>query len=183
MFVQQQRYSFEEFEQFQALPQNRGRLFELIDGEVVEKVPTQAHGIVAVNISTPLKLRVMQGFPGRVAVEVRHKMPHDPHNALLPDVSFYIDITLPVITSGAVPRMPDLAVEIQSPDDSLRQLRERAQYYLANGSRMVWLVLIEKRLVLVMTADDEYILTEGDILEGGDVLPGFTLPVRDIFVM
>jgi hypothetical protein len=46
---------------------------------------------------------------------------------------------------------------------------------------MVWLIYPEKRLVTVLTKESEDILTEADILDGGDVLPGFALPVRDIF--
>ena len=77
--------------------------------------------------------------------------------------------------------MPDLAVEVKSPDDSLSKLREKAAYYLANGTLLAWLVYPKKRLVIVLTPDSEEILTEDDTLDGGDVLPGFTLPVRDIF--
>jgi Uma2 family endonuclease len=85
------------------------------------------------------------------------------------------------VKKGSVPEMPDLAVEVKSPDDSLKLLRDKAHYYLANGTRLVWLVIPEKRLVEVYTPDDEQILTEEDTLSGEDVLPGFTLPVRDIF--
>lgn len=60
-------------------------------------------------------------------------------------------------------------------------MREKADYYLANGVRLVWLVYPEKHLVVVHTPDTEDILTENDTLDGGDVLPGFKLPVRDIF--
>jgi hypothetical protein len=52
---------------------------------------------------------------------------------------------------------------------------------LGNGSKLVWIVYPEKRLVLVLTLDDEIILDDTDTLDGGDVLPGFKLPVRDIF--
>ena len=78
--------------------------------------------------------------------------------------------------------MPDLAIEIQSPDDSLKKLRAKAAYYLANGARLVWVVLAEKRLVEIYRANGEVdILNENDILDGEDVLPGFTLPVHEMF--
>ncbi len=61
-------------------------------------------------------------------------------------------------------------------------MRAKASYYLANGTRLVWLVLPEKRLVEVYRADGEVdILTENDTLSGDDVLPGFALPVQAIF--
>lgn len=76
--------------------------------------------------------------------------------------------------------MPDLAVEVKSPDDSLRALRDKARYYLANGCRLVWLVLPDKQIIEVYTADKQP-LTEADTLTGGEVLPGFALPVRQVF--
>ncbi len=54
-------------------------------------------------------------------------------------------------------------------------------HWLANGTRLVWLVYTERRLVIVLTHNSEDILGENDTLDGADVLPGFTLPVRDIF--
>ncbi len=87
-----------------------------------------------------------------------------------------------MVTKGAVPRFPDLAVEVKSPGDSYRQMREKAAYYLANGTKLVWLVYPEKRLVEVYRADgDIQILTGDDTLDGGDVLPGFSMTVSDIF--
>ncbi|MEO8610852.1 MAG: Uma2 family endonuclease [Chloroflexota bacterium] len=77
--------------------------------------------------------------------------------------------------------MPDFAVEIKSPDDSLPDMRKKAVYYLAHGSQLVWLVYTERRLVIVLTPDSEDILGENDTLEGGTVFPGLALPVKDIF--
>jgi Uma2 family endonuclease len=78
--------------------------------------------------------------------------------------------------------MPDLAVEIKSPDDTVKELREKAAYYLANGARLVWLIYPAKHMVEVYTPDgDVEILVEGDLLTGGDVLPGFSLPVAEVF--
>ena len=75
-------------------------------------------------------------------------MPHDRHNARLPDIAFTSrERALPIVSKGAVQQMPDSAIEIQSPNDSLKKLRAKATYYLANGARLVWLVLTEKRLV------------------------------------
>ncbi len=181
MVIHDRLYTVDEFEEFIARPENRDRLFELINGEIVEKVPTQKHGMIALKSGARILAWIEQGNPGRVAVEVRHRMPGDKYNSRQPDVSYYADTTTPVVERGAMPRMPDLAIEIKSPDDSLKDLREKAAYYLANGARMVWLIYPEKRLVTVLTKESEDILTEADILDGGDVLPGFALPVRDIF--
>ena len=78
--------------------------------------------------------------------------------------------------------MPDLAVEIKSPDDSVRQLREKAAYYLANGARLVWLIYPQQRMIEVYDPDaDVEILVEGDLLTGKEVLPDFNLPVAEVF--
>ena len=78
--------------------------------------------------------------------------------------------------------MPDLAVEIKSPSDSGRQMREKAEYYLANGARLVWLVYPQKRLIEAYSLDaDVEILLEDDTLTGGDVLPGFASAVAEVF--
>jgi Uma2 family endonuclease len=78
---------------------------------------------------------------------------------------------------------PDLAVEVVSPDEDIFK---KAREYLNAGARIVWAVYAEEQTVYVMRLDAQGTLTSvpfgiNDTLDGGDVLPGFTLPVRDIF--
>jgi Uma2 family endonuclease len=183
MAVGKKLMTVEEFERFADAPENADRRFELIDGEIVELSPTELHGLIVVIISSGIFVYLQQNPIGRVTVETRHRMPDDRHNARIPDVSFTSnERLLALVEKGSVPQMPDLAVEVKSPDDSLKGLREKAAYYLANGSRMVWLVQPEKRLIDVYVQDgDIQVLTERDTLEGGDVLPGFSLAVRAVF--
>lgn len=78
--------------------------------------------------------------------------------------------------------MLDLAVEVKSSTDTYNSMRERADYYLRHGTHMVWLVYPEKKIVEVYQPDaDVQILVESDTLDGGDVLPGFTLAASAIF--
>ncbi len=178
----QKSYTVDEFEAFIARPENQDRLFELIDGEIVEKMPTERHGFIAVNVSTELRVEVKRTEKGRVVAEVRHRTANDDYNARQPDISYYMDAERPIVDRGAVRQLPDLAVEIKSPDDSYRRMREKADYYLANGTKMVWLIYPEKRLVEVFTlGGDSQILDESDTLDCGDIIPGFKLAVRDIF--
>ena len=181
MAVQKQAYSVAQFEEFIARPENEDRLFELIDGEIVEKVVTQQHGIIAAEFATELNLWLRQNPIGRVAVEARHRPADDDENDRLPDVSFVADLSKAVVREGAVLSMPDLAVEIKSPSDSFKKMREKARYYLANGARLVWLAFPEQRIIEVYTPDDEFVLSEDEMLKGGDVLPGFAVAVRDVF--
>lgn len=175
----------EEFEQFADLPENRDRLLELIHGEIVEKVPTEEHGVIAATIARLLGNYVAPRKLGRVGVEVRHRKPSDKYNTRMPDVSFR-RTSEPVVKKGAVMQMPDLAVEIQSPDDKDRELREKAHYYLQNGSHRVWLIYPEKQTVEVCVLDDSgemdvTTVKKDGTLDGGTLLPEFTLAVKEIF--
>lgn len=182
----EQLHSTGDFEQFIALPQNAARLFELINGEIVEKVPTQRHGVITVNISTEFKIHVKRTGSGRIVVEVRHRMPGDKHNDRLPDVAYYADASRPSIDQGPVPYMPDLAVEIQSPGQAPRELREKASYYLRNGSKIVWIVFPQSQTIEVCMLNEDAgleIETKGmnDTLNGGSLLTDFSVAVNDIF--
>ena len=87
-----------------------------------------------------------------------------------------------MVKRGSVPHLPDIAIEIKSPDDTVKQLREKADYYLANGTQLVWLVYPHQRMVEVYSLDgDVEILFEDDLLTGGEVLPDFSMPVAEVF--
>lgn len=172
-----------EFEAFIAKPENSERRFELINGEVIEKMPTEEHGVIASNLHGQLFIYLQQNKIGRLIIEGRFKIPDDEHNARLPDIAFTrAERALPVTKHGAVPQMPDLAVEIKSPTDSVIAMREKALYYLKNGASMVWLVYPEKATVEIHTPEDLRVLASDDHIDGGDVLPGFSLLVSDIFL-
>ena len=77
--------------------------------------------------------------------------------------------------------MPDLAVEAQSDGQSERFMLDKALLYLANGTRMVWIIYSTRQIVEVLTATDRQLLTIEDMLSGGAVLPGFSMAVRELF--
>lgn len=160
--------------------QHSDRRFELIHGEIVEKVPTQIHAYI-VGIIAHLIITYLQANPiGYALVEAHYSLPDDVGNHRIPDLSFVSKEKGLLLKEGAAPYMPDLAVEVQSPGQSDRFMMDRAAYYLAHGSRMVWLVYPEKRLVEILTANERYLLTEHEAIHGGDVLPGFSAAIRDV---
>ena len=176
----QHKYTVEEFEELFAQAEYGDRLLELIHGAIIEKMPTEEHGVVAGNVVFALRGYVQSHKSGRVGVEVRHRLPNDQWNLRMPDVS-YSTARRALVIKGSVPAMPDLAVEVQSPEDSVKAMREKATYYLANGAKLVWLLYPRKRMVEIYSANGEIdILHEGDTLSGEDVLPGFTLPVAKL---
>lgn len=170
-----------DFEVFLAAPEHRERRFELINGEVVEKMVTEEHGVIVLTIGAEITLYFRQNPIGRAGVEISHRREGDDINTRIPDLSAIIGADKPIVRDGVTPYYPDLAVEVKSPNDTYRELRAKARFYLANGSRMVWLVYPEKKIVEVYTAAEEWLLTEGDTISGGEVLPGFALPVSAVF--
>jgi len=181
MTVLERQVTTVEFERFLQLPENKERLLELIHGEVVEKSATEEHGIIVVNIGAAIRLFLRQYQVGRVGAGIRYQLLADRFNSRMPDLSVNSGHR-PVVREGSVLQMPALAVEIKSPTDSIKQMHEKAHYYLANGARLVWLVFPNKRYVEVYQLDSEVeVLFGDDWLDGGDVLPGFTMSVADVF--
>jgi Uma2 family endonuclease len=175
----QHAYTLEEFEDF--LVEHPNQLFELINGEIIEKMPTLLHGFIIAFLTTALMNYLRANPIGRAIVEGRYALPDDKLNDRIPDLSFITNTKGALVRKGAAQYMPDLAVEVQSPDQSDKLMTDKAAYYLAHGTRMVWLVYPEKRIVEVLTLDDRQLLNESATLSGGDVLPNFTLSVHEIF--
>ena len=77
--------------------------------------------------------------------------------------------------------MPELAIEIQSPKQSDKFMVDKGKMYLAKGAKLVWIVYPRQQLVEVLTPSERHLLTINDTLTGGDVLPGFSVQIREIF--
>ncbi len=179
MAIQDRTYTRSEYEAI--VEQYPDKRIELINGEIFEKMPTQLHAFIVHMLSGFLFVFLQKNPIGYALVEARYGLPDDQENDRIPDLSFINKEKGPLIETGPAPYMPDLAVEVQSPGQSDRFMVDKATYYLAHGSRMVWLVYPDKRLVEILTPDDRWLLTERDHIEGGDVLPGFSLRVKDLF--
>lgn len=179
MAVQERRYTLAEFHAFAQRPENRERLFELINGEIVEKVASFTPSRIAARIARLIgnfsdDLGYVTGADGSYILS--------PGYEVMPDAGYISKARLPHEPAREVEGPPDLAVEVKSPTDSKRELRQKAELYLRFGTQMVWLVFPEEQRVEVYVPDDD--VREFDIngvLDGGDTLPGFVLPVREIF--
>lgn len=177
--AEKQRYTQTEYEAI--LEQHPDKRLELIDGEIVENMPTQLHAYVVSMINHFIVSFLMQNPIGYALVEARYSLPDDPENSRIPDLSFISKDKGPLVESGPAPYMPDLAIEVQSPGQSDRLMADKAAYYLANGSQMVWLIYPDRRLVESLTSEDRHLLTESASIEGGVVLPGFSVAIKDLF--
>lgn len=169
-------------EEFAELPDD-GKRYELVRGVVREMSPTnQDHGEVGSQVSYLLRRWTKRRRVGRVRIETGHVLARNPDTLRGPDVSFVRyardgDVDGPWVKGG-----PDLAVEIRSPGDRQREIDERVADYLRAGTSLVWIVDPRKRTVVVRVAGaEDRTLTEADHLDGGDVLPGFRVAVREVF--
>lgn len=99
---------------------------------------------------------------------------------LIPDVGYIARERLLREPEREVPTFPDLAVEVKSLNDTKRALRRKAEKYLSAGTRLVWLVFPDEKVIEVYQPDEDVITASMDaVLDGGDVLPGFTIKVAD----
>ncbi|MBZ0290616.1 MAG: Uma2 family endonuclease, partial [Anaerolineae bacterium] len=99
-----------------------------------------------------------------------------------PDVGFIAAERLPDgLPDGYVPFAPDLAVEVVSPNDKAADVQQKIATYLKYGTRLIWVFYPKTQSVVVHTRDGAKTYTIDDTLDGGEVLPGFRLPLRDVF--
>jgi len=164
------------------LHKNSLRLYELINGEIVEIDNSPLSGILIISIATEIKQYLRLNPIGYVGAFVHHYIQSESYNVRMPALSFRQITSDEIVKAGFVPTMPDLAIEIKSPSDTYTLMRDKAKYYLENGTRLVWLVYPEKKFIEVYRKDaDIDFMTVDDTLSGYDVLPEFELAVSDIF--
>ena len=182
------KYTVADLEWLETLPEYADRRFELHEGELIDMPqPNDEHGYLAGEIYFRIRVFLAEQRLGRSTVSAGHYAIDDDETLLAPDVAFRrLDPALEPPLSTWVPRMPDLAVEVKSPNDTYAHMRRKAMLYLKRGTEIVWLVYPERRQVEVCALDadgeitSEIVGADGE-LSGGDVLPGFTLPLSTIF--
>ncbi len=160
------------------------RNYELIDGVLVEKAVGSPESFLTIDLLYFLRAfledhplgflagpdGIMRLWPGRIR---------------MPDISFIAWYQVPKRERPTKPitgLAPVLAVEVLSENNTPAEMElKRGEYFLA-GTRLVWMVDPARRVVEVYTDPDHFVtLTEGQTLDGGDVLPGFVLPLRKLF--
>ncbi len=161
-----------------------GYRYELVRGELRKMAPAgQYHGEFVINATIPLGAYVKANNLGKVyAAETGYRLA--PDHVLAPDISFISRERLETIgeSSRYWPAAPDLVIEVISPSDRLAEVSRKVQDWLDAGTRMVVVVNSRRREVTVnLPGKASITLTEEDTLDGGDVVPGWTIPVREIF--
>lgn len=173
-------------EELWRLPDDNMR-HELIAGELRAMSPGgEEHGGIAALFVVSLGQYVIANGLGRVLTnEPGFLLTTDPDTVRAPDVAFIrqerIDAT--GLSKGYRRGAPDLAVEVVSPNDLYTEVAEKVDAWLAHGTRMVVVVDPRRRTVAVhRPATPVRHLTADDVLDGEDVVPGWTMPVKDLFV-
>lgn len=173
-------------EEFYDLPETDG--CELVGGKVVPKHkenemsgPGGKHGKIAVRIGGRMEAYATPRKLGDVYAESGFTLPSG--DVRRPDISFLEASQLTDGTPDGFPiGAPTLAVEVISPNDLWHEVEEKLDVYFEAGTKVVWLVDPKRQTVTVRRPGGpaaNYIV--GEIIPGGEILPGFELPVADIF--
>ncbi len=157
---------------------------ELVDGVLVEKTMGYTESVLAgaiIELLRPFvrkhKLGIVSGEAGTLKIL--------PRQVRIPDVAF---VSWDRFPGGKFPKAPipavapDLAVEVLSDSNTEGEMRRKLQDYFTAGVRLVWYVDPRTRTASVYTSPEQCtVFDENGVLTGGDVLPGFELPLRELF--
>lgn len=170
-------------ERFLRLPEAKPAL-EFIDGKVVQKVsPKLSHGTIQLALGSLILEHARSHGLGRAYSELRCVFGG---MALVPDLVF--------IRKGRIPRdargrkeedvflAPDLMIEVISPGQTVKSMLARLNRSVAAGVRLGWLIQPRRRRLFVVRPDQPTLVLEpGAILDGGEILPEFSLPLDELF--
>lgn len=172
-------------EEFMALPKN-GLRYEIVNGELVDMGNSGAlHGYICSLVLAALASYSLAKKLGVVLdSSTAFKMKNG--NRRSPDISFYAKERLQGLTelpSGFLDGAPDLAVEVLSPGNTVEEMDDKIAEYFDNGTRLIWVISPTQHYILVYRCAQEpdRLLKSVDSLDGEDVIPGFTLPVANLF--
>jgi Uma2 family endonuclease len=167
-----------------AIETRENRLCELVDGVLVEKVMGTVESAIAIQLAAyliayikPRRLGIVLGADGMLEMA--------PGLVRIPDVSF---ISATRLKDGKLPSdpiaalVPDLAVEVLSAGNTASEMTRKLREYFQYGTSLVWYVTPQNQQVAVYRSlEQQKLLVVGDVLEGDDVIPGFSLQVAELF--
>ncbi len=158
------------------------RICELIDGTLVEKAVGTSESSFSMSLAIDLGYYVKKHKLGTIIGE-QGMFRTKAKNIRIPDLSFYSWATLPEMPTDAIWNIaPDLAVEVLSPSNTRREMEGKRIEYFASGVKLVWEVFPDERCVRAYTTVDQFAtITSAELLQGGDIVPGFAVPVADLF--
>ena len=163
-----------------------GFRYELVKGELVKMAPAGSeHGKLAMRVGWRLAQHVESQELGNVyAAETGFQLASGPDTVRAPDVAFVRQERVEGAgeVRGFWPGAPDLAVEVVSPGDTYAEVEDKVLDWLDAGTLMVAVVNPRQRTVTIYRSRaDIVILTRDDLLDGNNVVPGWILPIRELF--
>ena len=159
--------------------------YEIVDGQIVETSPMGAYpNKLASILGIQLGSFLLSHPTGQVLFETIFRF--DRRNQKRPDVAFVSHERWPEgrLTPEGDPWdvIPDLAIEVVSKNDIAWEVLGKVHFYLRTGVRSVWLVFpIESVVYVHESATQLQVLTRDDVLDGGEIVPGFRLPLASLF--
>lgn len=158
---------------------------ELVRGQLtIREPPGYQHGVVALRIARLIANHAHDHDLGVVvAAETGFKLFSEPDTVRAADAAFISrDRSPDPPPTGYLALAPDLAVEVVSPNDRAGEVQGKVSDWLTAGSRLVWVIDPVRRRAVVYRADGSVaFLSEHNVLEGEDVLPGFGCSLTDLW--
>jgi Uma2 family endonuclease len=187
MAVQEKLYSVEEFWEIAHLLENDEMRLELVEG-VIHKMPPAGgeHGEIGANLLIEIGTHIRQHQLGHVTTAetgyILFTNESGKPTVRAPDVGYISYARMPDrLPPTYIPLPPDLAVEVVSPNDGAEEIESKINSYLRAGVRMIVFVYPASRIVNVHQGNTITRLSGDDVIDFGDVLPGFSLKVSAIF--
>ncbi len=173
-------------EELLRLPTGMGERYELVLGELKIMSPAGSrHGRVTSRINSLLEQAVRRGRLGAsFGVETGFVLSRNPDTVRAPAAAFVAAARLPAgdLPDGYFRGAPDLAVEVISPSEAAADIQRKVTEYFAAGARLVWVIYPDMRQVVVWrSARASVALAGDDSLDGGELVPGFSCPVAELF--
>jgi Uma2 family endonuclease len=165
-----------------AAEERENRLCEMVDGTLVEKAMGFEESRLAAELLHLIKSYLDRNDLG-ICVGADGMMRIAPGLVRIPDLAF---ITWDRLPGRETPRdpipdlAPDLAVEVLSEGNTKAEMARKVREYFDAKVRLVWLIDPKKRTARVFSTVEKSVLIRADqSLDGGDVLPGFVLPLAE----
>jgi Uma2 family endonuclease len=161
-------------------------LYEVVGGQIEEKIAGARQIRVIGILDQLLGAFAMTHRLGRVSPEMLYRIDQVEDLQRRPDVSLVSQarwpLNRPVPDVGAWDLVPDLAIEVISPSNTAREVQRKIHEYFKVGVTRVWVVYPDEREVYVFSSTKQISVHQlGDDLDGGDLLPGFRVPVATLF--
>jgi Uma2 family endonuclease len=161
-------------------------LYEVAEGKLVEKTVGARDIEIAGILGQYLGMFARTHRLGRALIEFIFRIDKAKDLQRRPDVAFVSDASWPVrlrVPDVAVwDNVPELAIEVVSPSNTADHVQEKIHEYFAAGVRRVWVVYPRQQEVYVYASSTEIqVLQLGQDLDGGDLIPGFRLPLAALF--